>query len=104
MNRTELIDTSVSHGTHRAQDLVPRFLGILRTFNQDQYKRLLATMVEDGYKSDISEDDPYWESDPCMEMITELFDSLNEEAPDDCYFGAHPGDGSDFGFWRAHDA
>lgn len=104
MNRTELIDTSVSHGTHRAQDLVPRFLGILRTFNQDQYKRLLATMVEDGYKSDISEDDSYWESDPCMEMITELFDSLNEEAPDGCYFGAHPGDGSDFGFWRANDA
>jgi|18_taG_2_1085343.scaffolds.fasta_scaffold01382_9 hypothetical protein len=99
MNK-ELINTSISHGTHRAQDLIPRFLGVLRTYSEDHYKEILTNMIEDGYKSEISEDDPYWESDSCNESIHSLFDSLNNEAPDNCYFGAHEGDGADFGFWK----
>ena len=29
-----------------------------------------------------------------------LWDYMNQIAPDGFYFGAHPGDGSDYGFWE----
>jgi hypothetical protein len=38
-------------------------------------------------------------------MVNEqLFDALNACAPPFVYFGAHPGDGADFGFWPDVDA
>jgi hypothetical protein len=37
-------------------------------------------------------------------LCDELFDILNQYVPDYCYFGAHPGDGSDFGVWICDEA
>ena len=36
-------------------------------------------------------------------MLDDLFDLLNELAPEGYYFGSHPGDGADFGYWPALD-
>jgi hypothetical protein len=33
------------------------------------------------------------------EIIADMMDALNDLAPAGYYFGAHEGDGSDFGFW-----
>jgi hypothetical protein len=44
------------------------------------------------------------DEDNAREMVSELEDALNEFAPSFCSFGAHEGDGSDFGFWPSIDS
>ena len=38
------------------------------------------------------------------EIVNELFNALNEYAPDGMYFGAVEGDGADFGWWYESEA
>jgi hypothetical protein len=53
---------------------------------------------------DLCDDDPWWDSEDCSEFLNcTLWDALNEYAPPYCYFGAHEGDGSDYGFWPSWD-
>lgn len=52
---------------------------------------------------DLPDDSPLWEEDFIPELIATLMDELSAFAPVDHYFGAHPGDGSDFGYWPVDD-
>lgn len=84
---------SVSHATLRPEDLLPAFADTLETLARDfkrarQYRKLIK---------EARSVDP--ESDDAPEVLSELEDALQEFAPPYFYFGAHPGDGSDFGFW-----
>lgn len=47
--------------------------------------------------------DNWWNSDAADDFLQELFDALDRCAPEGHYFGAHPGDGSDFGFWPSEE-
>jgi hypothetical protein len=87
---------SISHGTLRTQDLLPAFIDELQrlggTLEYVMYMDIPANQI-------LNEDDPFWQSEDAMWDMEALTDALQECCPPFVYFGAHPGDGSDFGFW-----
>lgn len=91
---------SVSAGTHREQDLLPRFLGTLWELDRDRAEELKQQVPAEAFNDD---EHPFWDSEEVAYLLEELFDLLNDYAPEGCYFGAHPGDGADFGFWQIED-
>lgn len=98
---------SVSHATMRPEDLIPSFIWELKSQTPTRRKHLkLIREIEsnigryDGEKSADSVEF-YYQSDECTEHLQELFEALDEYAPPYFYFGSHPGDGSDYGFWLA---
>jgi hypothetical protein len=80
----------------------------LLDFQQDivsEYRTLVADAVEfhelnaDDYGSayvDSVELD-------AQEIIVSLFDALDQLSPENQYFGSHPGDGADFGYWESYE-
>ena len=91
---------TVSHATLRPQDLVPAFLERLHSLEPETHASLLANFRCVA----LSDDDSWWESEDCAHFLNEdLFDALNNCAPDYVYFGSHEGDGADFGFWICWD-
>lgn len=75
---------SVSVGTLRTEDLLPAFENI--------FQQLGGTY----------EDFPVGVTDE--EYVENLAQRLNDLCPPFVYFGAHPGDGADFGFWPDMDS
>lgn len=117
---SELKNTSVSHGTMRPEDLIPSFISELddrleeSTFDlgaetPERVKFVGTTQTKlGGIERRMLDDEgnvkeEYFESDDANYDLESLFDILNEFAPTDCYFGAHPGDGSDYGYWADED-
>ena len=86
------VDQTVIHGTLLPEDLVQAFT--------DEYERL------GGRPSNVALFLSHLElpeSDSREELLSydleDLFELLNDLAPDGTSFGSHPGDGADFGFW-----
>jgi hypothetical protein len=81
---------TISHGTMRPEDLIPTFASVLEDLIENgEHAELIAeaNSIED------------FESEDADAILESLFDALQEAAPAYAYFGAHPGDGSDYGFW-----
>lgn len=86
---------SISHATHRNEDLIPVFIETLERLDTD---KKYSDTIKEG-KEIIDKED--WDSENTDDFLNEdLFEALNDFAPPNAYFGAHPGDGSDFGFWE----
>jgi hypothetical protein len=102
---------SVSEGTLKQDELLMKFLHTLQ-WHMMQNKEALALpesddtrnwllQIERDAQACFDEDGnliPEKEDDAC-ELITALSDALETFAPPYSYFGAHVGDGADFGFW-----
>lgn len=104
---------SISSGTMRTEDLLQAFSEELdfqlsrqpRSFKRAPYRKLiweanqcLRRLNGDGTHAQQQEAEEY-----ASEIVCELMDSLGDFAPPLAYFGAHPGDGADYGFWISED-
>lgn len=103
---------SISHGTMREEDLITCFCDKLEELAQancplednvdvDAVKHLEQVKEIRGRMKSLGEG--YWVSDDSQYDLEDLFDALNEYAPEGYYFGAHLGDGSDYGFWKGEE-
>ena len=95
------VNTTFSHGTLRPQDLAPVMMDVLRIVAPAHYEQLIIAPLSIPPACAQEDDDDWWTSVDYGYFMEELLDLLNEHAPDGYYFGSHPGDGSDFGFWPA---
>jgi hypothetical protein len=85
---------TVSHGTMRAIDLVPNFCEVLASVGG------YGKITREGRKLMAKGDTP-----ELTEFLNErLWDAMQAAAPPYAEFGAHEGDGSDYGFWPSIEA
>ena len=93
---------TISHGILKTEDLLDAFASELEDRIQDNAEAWCSNagrMKRDALLAvvwDARECEDYDEAD---EILDALDDALQEFAPPGHYFGAHPADGSDFGYW-----
>lgn len=93
-----LKNMSLSHATMRTEDLISPFVDCLKEFGGMEE---FGAIIE--YGEEIMQSGDY-ESDNAHYYLNEdLWNALNDIAPEGYYFGAHPGDGSDYGFWECEE-
>lgn len=119
METISLMSTgTVSHGTHRPQDLIPTFVEFIATYIEGdgkvpewdnitkQYQKLGNIMLDQEHTGNSpftwewkEDNDPEWDSEDTSILLDYLFETMDSIAPEGFYFGANEGDGSDYGFW-----
>lgn len=86
---------SVSHGTLRMEDLMPAFLDEAKAHRLTRAERKQVTAIAHAWaKANHDDADIDTNSD-----LDDVADIINNHTLPGFYFGAHPGDGSDFGYW-----
>jgi hypothetical protein len=85
-------DQTVIHGTLRPEDLVAAFT--------DEYERIGGRPDNiKSFRSHLLLEEGEDREEELHFDLEDLYELLNELAPEGTSFGAHEGDGSDFGFW-----
>ena len=94
-----MLTGSISTGTLKVDDLIEAFANTLQNLaaNADH-----LNLAEEALAFPEPQNDD--EANDAFERLIALSDALQEYAPEGYYFGAHPGDGADFGFWPVQDA
>ena len=102
IKKNELKNLSVSHATLRPQDLIESFTQVLKADGPQKHKQIiqdanvwLEVFTQAPNDDNLNEEGSY--------LLEDLFAALDSIAPSGYYFGAHPGDGSDFGFWEVEE-
>lgn len=94
---------TVIHATMRPEDLIPAFMAVLTDSNPAkafELKESNPNLKSALHNKAAGIPDPWWESEEASFLLNEdLFDAMQDIAPEGHTFGSHPGDGSDYGFW-----
>lgn len=91
-NIEDLKGMVVSDGTMRPEDLIPKFLNVLKVYGRDVYDKYVGENPEVLDLSGMDDETMGW-------VVDELFDKLNEIAPEGYSFESQDGDGACYGFW-----
>lgn len=97
MKTTKQLGTLIS-ATMNPRDLIPAFIAAALTLANTDGERADLHGIQKRANSP-----GYYDTDTAQMDLEQLFDLLDAAAPSGHYFGAHPGDGSDFGFWQFDD-
>ena len=90
---------TISHGTLRPEHLIPAFIDALESVELDAHERYRLGQI----KHDMELPDFYDSEDAEWVLNEVLFDLLDNHCRTGEHFGAHEGDGSDFGVWPNDD-
>lgn len=86
---------SISTGTLRTDDLLDAFARELRRLAPTRDKHAQA-LIREAFKTEAGSPD-------ADDIVEDLQSALEAFAPAYAYFGTHPSDGADFGFWLCDD-
>lgn len=95
---------SISTATLRTSDLIVAFLDALPPAMQKHFRAEYGEVIDWAEVETAHVMTETEEPEDAAYFLNEvLVDALDDIAPDGYYFGAHPGDGADFGFWPIED-
>lgn len=92
----------ISNGTMRPADLIPTFASTARWMLcnvphpiefMERGSAIRDLVIEAESLDDFDNENAYW-------ILDDLFDALDDLAPEGFYFGALEGDGACYGYWR----
>ena len=96
----------ISHGTMRNEDVLPKLMSVLFKEDPARARKIWKDnpeFLEALCDKQVGKDNPWWESEDANYIAEELFDVMNDYAPEGHYFGSHIGDGSSYGYWPSDD-
>jgi hypothetical protein len=95
-----ICEGTISHGTLRTQDLLRAFANEYERILPFNGRDLASEARQNADILDMPNQDTPRNNEIAHDVLNDLFDALDTVAHrEGMYFGAHEGDGSDFGFW-----
>lgn len=104
------IGMTLSEATMLSEDLIPSFIDFLESVAEDcEIIEDVESLKEEVDKLELEENTGYGtyykdQEEASWLLNEQIWDLLNDIAPDFTYFGAHPGDGACYGFWTEEES
>jgi hypothetical protein len=95
----EFANMTISHATLRTEDIIQAILNFLATSSPENIENEVWEIEQNVIIAREQGNDEELD----FILHEDAFPLMNAIAPEDNYFGAHPGDGSDIGFWQIED-